>query len=851
MAVKSAIDTKRLTLEEFDILKRVRIDLFLFSSFVKVIHPILGKVPFDLYPFQRAVLWQFIRNRFNIVLKFRQAGLTQLIAMFCLWYAMYHNNKTIVIISIKDITAKKVLRRIKFMYRNLPEYLQVPIINGRTGEYGTSSTMEFSNGSTIESIPTTEEAGRSESISLLVIDEAAIVRWADSIWSSAFPTLSCISSKNEILIRSKVKKPRSTRYKYVIEKIPITKLCPKTPGVKDLYSENIQTLTHTGQWKQIMFSQNKGKLETWEVVDCRGKSLECTPEHRLLTPYGWKTTREIIARKLRVIQTDLRVDSLESPPITTPPPIEEYKDIPGLSRYKVSNLGRIVRKTDQGGLVEIKPFLNHRGRLDVTLFRKVPGFSRLQQKKYSVSRLVARTFLGPIPKDHVVDHINCNPTDNYVTNLQIITPSENTRRSYKYTLGTRLSGKVNYKTAGLVLEMHRKNPQLSHEKLREKLKARGIVMNRKSVGNILNRDNVYLSKLKLVRKFKTSIYDINVEGDHSYVLPDSNFINHNTGGRAILNSTPYGIGNFFHKMWVNACAGGNDIVPIRLTWDMHPERDIHWYKQQRAILGTRRTAQEIDGDFLSSGYPVFNLADIRAIEESLAEYIPIDTTKHPLFRDLWKDVNPNMAEYLYLYDEPKPHLRYTIGSDVSSGRSRDYSSFTIMDQFGEEHGCFKGKLPPGQLASMLMYLGRTYNNALLAPESNDIGLATAQKIQEAGYSRLYYSIKLVKKKGESKPAEEKIPGWYTTKKNRPVVIAELEEDVRLGNIIVKDPYFVNEAYTFIYDEMNRPVALGKGRGNEEDELSDDEGYSDDDILGKCITNHTRKTSYKGPIILPH
>lgn len=68
--------------------------------------------------------------------------------------------------------------------------MQTPIINGRTGEFGSASMIEFDNGSFIESIPTSSEAGRSESLSLLVIDEAAIVRWASAIWAAAFPTLS-------------------------------------------------------------------------------------------------------------------------------------------------------------------------------------------------------------------------------------------------------------------------------------------------------------------------------------------------------------------------------------------------------------------------------------------------------------------------------------------------------------------------------------------------------------------------------------------------------------------------------------------------------------------------------------
>jgi hypothetical protein len=508
----NTIINKPLTTDEFNELLAVSNDPYEFSKHTYLINPVKGKMQFNLYPFQRSVLWCFITQRFNIVLKFRQAGLTELISMFCLWYAMFHSNKNINIISIKDIVAKKVLRKIKFMYRNLPPHLKVQIVNGRSKDLGTASEMEFANGSLISSIPTTEEAGRSEALSILVIDEAAIVRWADTIWASAFPTLS-------------------------------------------------------------------------------------------------------------------------------------------------------------------------------------------------------------------------------------------------------------------------------------------------------------------------------------------------TGGRAIINSTPYGVGGFFHKTWVEACAG-SPFNPIRLRWEMHPEREQDWYDEMRAALGPRRTAQEIDGDFLTSGNSVFDLLDIRAIEDSLDAYVPLDIRAHHEFKGIFKGIRP-LGDSLIIFNRPEKHKRYTVGADISTGRANDYSAFTVSDDKGEEVGCFKMRIPVNECADLLVAVGKAFNRAVLAPESNDIGLAVAMKIQDNGYPNLYYSKKLVKKKKEKRPKEEEIPGWYTTKKNRPVVISELEEDIRTEQLIIKDPFFVQEAYTFIYDERNRPVAMGKGNSNGADEmLSDDSSYSDDTIMGKAINNHIRKIKKKGPMILP-
>ena len=83
-----------------------------------------------------------------------------------------------------------------------------------------------------------------------------------------------------------------------------------------------------------------------------------------------------------------------------------------------------------------------------------------------------------------------------------------------------------------------------------------------------------------------------------------------TGGRAILLSTPNGVGNFFHQMWVDAESKKNTFKTIRLKWDRHPERDQSWRDRQTAELGIKRAAQECDTEFLSSGNTVVDTAII-------------------------------------------------------------------------------------------------------------------------------------------------------------------------------------------------------------------------------------------------
>lgn len=747
-------EQKYLNQEQLKTLAKVSKDVFFFSTFCYVVNPVTGMVKFDLYPYQKSVLYQFLKERFNIILKFRQAGITELIAMYCLWLTMYHPNKKVNIISIKDTVAKKVLKKIKFMYKNLPWYLQTPITNGRFGEYGSASTIEFSNGSIIESIPTSDQAGRSESLSLLVIDEAAIVRWASTIWASAFPTLStggsaivnsCITGDTQI-----IGKDGSFR---------VDSICPKTFGKMDISHLGLKVLSHTGKWQRVLGSVNKGVLKTWEVHNEQGKVIKCTPKHKLYTIEGWLPVSEIIKRDIPAIFYHTGIGDLEQNPVTIKPKKEICKPIPGYP--------------------------------------------------------------------------------NYVTNLQIVTVAENGKKAAKHSYGMRLGSKLkdgfNYDLR-VVAYIRYRYQELGYyygvlEKISQEVENKfGVKLSKPYIQCVVSGKrgtSIYLSKLKVVREYYDTIYDICVENDESYLI-NEDYVSHNT---------PYGIGNFFHGTWVDALSGGNPFNPIRLYWQMHPERDEKWYLEMSSALGPKRTAQEIDGDFLSSGNTVFDLVDIKAIEDTLSEYTPIKTRLGGQYRE---------------FNEPIDGTDYYIGADCATGRGTDYSSFTCMDSKGEEQVIYKGKIPLNQYAKLLGDTGEKFNFAKIAPETNDIGMAVTLQLQDEGYPNLYFSTKLLKNKKGGRPEEEKVPGWLTTQKNRSLIIESLEKDIREDLLIIKDPFFVQEAYTFIYDGLGRPVARGKHKSlNSSIDIDlEAQAYSDDDIFGKAICNHIRKSLRNDTIVLP-
>tara|TARA_B100000963_G_scaffold292585_1_gene262855 strand:- start:5352 stop:6596 length:1245 start_codon:yes stop_codon:yes gene_type:complete len=70
------------------------------------------------------------------------------------------------------------------MYDNLPSWLQI------STEENNKLTLRLVNGSQIKATSAASDAGRSEAVSMLVVDEAAFIEGIDNIWASAQQTLS-------------------------------------------------------------------------------------------------------------------------------------------------------------------------------------------------------------------------------------------------------------------------------------------------------------------------------------------------------------------------------------------------------------------------------------------------------------------------------------------------------------------------------------------------------------------------------------------------------------------------------------------------------------------------------------
>lgn len=153
------------------------------KKYCQIQHPQKGKIPFHLYPFQETALRALRDHDYNIILKSRQLGISTLSAGYALWLMTFFGDKNILVIATKQEVAKNLVLKVKVMYENLPSWLKLAATEDN------KLSLRLSNGSQIKATSSSGDSGRSEALSLLIIDEAAFISNVEEIWISAQQTL--------------------------------------------------------------------------------------------------------------------------------------------------------------------------------------------------------------------------------------------------------------------------------------------------------------------------------------------------------------------------------------------------------------------------------------------------------------------------------------------------------------------------------------------------------------------------------------------------------------------------------------------------------------------------------------
>ena len=177
----------RLTKKEIlsEIVKCGKDPVYFLKNYARISHPLRGLILFKLFEYQEDLIRDFADHRFNVINKGRQLGISTLTAGYIVWLMLFHKNKTVLVMATKFETAGNLVRKVKNIMKNLPDWIRIADI---TADNRTS--FELSNASSIKAASTSGDAGRSEALSLLVLDEAAHIEGLEELWTGLYPTLS-------------------------------------------------------------------------------------------------------------------------------------------------------------------------------------------------------------------------------------------------------------------------------------------------------------------------------------------------------------------------------------------------------------------------------------------------------------------------------------------------------------------------------------------------------------------------------------------------------------------------------------------------------------------------------------
>ena len=181
--------------------------------------------------------------------------------------------------------------------------------------------------------------------------------------------------------------------------------------------------------------------------------------------------------------------------------------------------------------------------------------------------------------------------------------------------------------------------------------------------------------------------------------------------------------------------------------------------------------------FLLSGRPRFNAAKLSAAWTRAPKPISEDTLANGLTLRVW--------------EEPKPGEFYIIAADAAQGLSAsDNNAAEVMRwSTGATVAVLHGKSEIFDFADTAMALGWKYNQALLAPERKESGIAVVARCKAQAYPELYLRV------DEHGAAEEY--GVDTNSATRPVMIDALARQIIEQPGVFKDQHMLAEMQRFV------------------------------------------------------
>ena len=317
------------------------------------------------------------------------------------------------------------------------------------------------------------------------------------------------------------------------------------------------------------------------------------------------------------------------------------------------------------------------------------------------------------------------------------------------------------------------------------------------------------------------------------------------GTMVVIESTANGFEDFKER-WDAAVAGENDFEPVFFAWFENPDYSMpvvpgtEWMPEERDLKAAYQLTDEqlqwrrwcianncggsLDmfrqeypaspGEaFLHSGTGVFDNEQI---------VLRLERLPSPAGRGEFADGEWTESETgaITLYELPEEGVPYVLGGDTA-GEGSDYFTAIVIDNVsGRIAAKLRQKYSEPEYVRQIYALGRFYNDALVAIETN-FSTYPVMKLQEMEYPNQYSR----EREDTYTRQMRKSYGFRTDRQSRPRAIANLVEVFSSHPEWFTDRELLEEMLTFCYNEDHRPEALA--------------GKHDDLVMGAAITYAVR------------
>ena len=198
--------------------------------------------------------------------------------------------------------------------------------------------------------------------------------------------------------------------------------------------------------------------------------------------------------------------------------------------------------------------------------------------------------------------------------------------------------------------------------------------------------------------------------------------------KVIIVSTPHGM-NHFYRMWHDAERKLNEYIPTDVHWSEVPGRDDKWKATTIKNTSEAQFKVEFECEFLGS-------VDTLIAPSKLKSLI----YENPKKRNAGLDV----------YQDPVKDHDYIVTVDVARGVGEDYSAFIVADITEFPHKIVakyrNNEIKPMLFPNVIYEISKSYNNAYILCEVNDVGDQVASIIQ---YDLEYQNLLMCSMRGRA------------------------------------------------------------------------------------------------------